>query len=59
MRQHAQSGTSIDSQDTLSFSVLADVRSLSEVLPLERVAQGYERMIDGRARFRVVLTTGH
>jgi D-arabinose 1-dehydrogenase-like Zn-dependent alcohol dehydrogenase len=30
------SGTSIDSQDTLSFSVLSGVRSMNEVFPLER-----------------------
>jgi len=52
------SGTSIDSQDTLAFSVLAGVRSMNEVLPLERAAEGYERMLSGKARFRVVLTTG-
>jgi D-arabinose 1-dehydrogenase-like Zn-dependent alcohol dehydrogenase len=53
------SGTSIDSQDTLAFSVLTGVKSLNEVLPLERAAEGYERMMDGKARFRVVLTTGN
>lgn len=29
---------------------------MNEVLPLERVAEAYERMMSGRARFRVVLT---
>ena len=53
------SGTSIDSQDTLAFSVLTGVRSMNETLPLERAAEGYQRMISGQARFRVVLTTGH
>ena len=53
------SGTSIDSQDTLSFSVLTGVRAMTEVLPLERAAEAYERMMSGEARFRVVLTTGH
>jgi len=53
------SGTSIDSQETLSFSVFAGVRSMNEVFPLERVAEAYERMIGGKARFRVVLTTGN
>ena len=53
------SGTSIDSQDTLSFSVLTGVRSMNEVFPLERAAEAYERMMSGRARFRVVLATGH
>ena len=50
------SGTSIDSQDTLAFSVLAGVRSMNEIFPLERVAEAYERMLSGQARFRVVLT---
>jgi D-arabinose 1-dehydrogenase-like Zn-dependent alcohol dehydrogenase len=52
------SGTSIDSQDTLAFSVLSGVRSMNEVYPLEQVNEAYERMMSGRARFRVVLTTG-
>ncbi len=52
------SGTAIDSQDTLAFSVLAGVRSMNEVYPLEKVAEAYERMMSGKARFRVVLTTG-
>ena len=52
------SGTSIDSQDTLNFSVMSGVRSMNEVYPLERAAEGYERMMSGKARFRVVLTTG-
>jgi D-arabinose 1-dehydrogenase-like Zn-dependent alcohol dehydrogenase len=50
------SGTSIDSQDTLAFSVLAGVRSMNETFPLERAAEAYERMMSGKARFRVVLT---
>jgi D-arabinose 1-dehydrogenase-like Zn-dependent alcohol dehydrogenase len=52
------SGTSIDSQDTLGFSVLAGVRSMNEIFPLERVDEAYERMLSGQARFRVVLTMG-
>ena len=51
------SGTSIDSQDTLAFSLLTGVRALTEVFPLERAAEAYERMMSGKARFRVVLTT--
>jgi D-arabinose 1-dehydrogenase-like Zn-dependent alcohol dehydrogenase len=53
------SGTSIDSQETLSFSALTGVRSMNEEFPLERVAEGYDRMLSGQARFRVVLTTGY
>lgn len=51
------SGTSIDSEDTLAFSVLAGVRSMNEIFPLERAADAYDRMLSGQARFRVVLTT--
>ena len=51
------SGTSIDSQDTLSFSVLSGVRSMNEIFPLERAAEAFDRMMSGKARFRAVLTT--
>jgi D-arabinose 1-dehydrogenase-like Zn-dependent alcohol dehydrogenase len=49
------SGTSIDSQDTLEFSTSADVHSMNEIFPLEKAAEAYERMMSGKARFRVVL----
>ena len=52
------SGTSIDSQDTLAFSVRTGVRPMNETYPLERVAEAYDRMMSGKARFRVVLTIG-
>src|SRR6516165_10271869 len=52
------SGTSIDSQDTLAFSVRTGVRSMNETYPLERVSEAYDRMMSGKARFRVVLTIG-
>ncbi len=50
------SGTSLDSQETLAFSVLSGVRSMNESYPLERASEAYERMMSGKARFRVVLT---
>jgi D-arabinose 1-dehydrogenase-like Zn-dependent alcohol dehydrogenase len=50
------SGTAIDSEDTLQFSVLSGVRPMIEKYPLDQVAKAYEQMISGRARFRVVLT---
>jgi D-arabinose 1-dehydrogenase-like Zn-dependent alcohol dehydrogenase len=53
------SGTSIDSQDTLAFSVLSGVRSMNEVFPLDKVNEAYDRMVSGKARFRVVLTMGN
>jgi D-arabinose 1-dehydrogenase-like Zn-dependent alcohol dehydrogenase len=52
------SGRAIDSQDTMAFSVLFGVRSMNELLPLDRAAEAYDRMMSGQARFRVVLTTG-
>lgn len=53
------SGSSIDSQETMDFSALTGVRSMNELFPLEKAAEAYERMMSGKARFRVVLITGH
>ena len=53
------SGSSIDSQDTLSFSALSGVRSINEIFSLEQAAQAYELMISGKVLFRAVLTTGY
>jgi D-arabinose 1-dehydrogenase-like Zn-dependent alcohol dehydrogenase len=44
------SGTSIDAQDTLNFSVLAGVRSINEIYPLEKAPEAYARMMSGKAR---------
>jgi D-arabinose 1-dehydrogenase-like Zn-dependent alcohol dehydrogenase len=52
------SGTAIDSEDTLGFSALVNIRPMIETMPLERAPEGYARMMSGDARFRVVLTTG-
>ncbi len=49
------SGTAIDSQDTLDFALQTGVRSMNELYPLHRAADGYARMLSGNARFRVVL----
>jgi D-arabinose 1-dehydrogenase-like Zn-dependent alcohol dehydrogenase len=52
------SGTSIDSQDALAFSARTGVRPMNEIFPLERASEAYDRMMSGKARFRVVLTIG-
>jgi D-arabinose 1-dehydrogenase-like Zn-dependent alcohol dehydrogenase len=52
------SGTSIDSEDTMAFSALSSIRPMIETMPLERASEAYERMMSGKARFRMVLTTG-
>jgi D-arabinose 1-dehydrogenase-like Zn-dependent alcohol dehydrogenase len=41
----------------MDFSVLSGVRPVIETFPLERAAEAYERMMSGKARFRVVITT--
>jgi D-arabinose 1-dehydrogenase-like Zn-dependent alcohol dehydrogenase len=50
------SGTPADSEDTLQFAELTGVRPMIETYPLERAAEAFERMMSGKAQFRVVLT---
>ena len=50
------SGTSADEEDTLRFAELTGVRPMIETYPLEKAAEGYARMMSGKAEFRVVLT---
>ncbi len=50
------SGTAMDSEDTLRFSALSGVRPMIEKFPLEKVTEGYQRMMSGKVRFRGVLT---
>ena len=52
------SGTAIDSEDTLKFSEITGVLPLIETYPLEKAADAYDRMMSGKARFRVVLDMG-
>jgi NADPH:quinone reductase-like Zn-dependent oxidoreductase len=49
------SGTAVDSEDTLLFSQLNEIASMNEILPLEEAQAAYDRMMSGKARFRVVL----
>jgi D-arabinose 1-dehydrogenase-like Zn-dependent alcohol dehydrogenase len=50
------SGIPTDSEDTLRFAELTGVRPMIETYPLEKAAEAYERMMSGKAQFRVVLT---
>jgi alcohol dehydrogenase, propanol-preferring len=50
-------GTAIDQEDTLAFSVLQNIRPMIETAPLEQAADAYARMMQGKARFRIVLVT--
>jgi D-arabinose 1-dehydrogenase-like Zn-dependent alcohol dehydrogenase len=49
------SGTAADSEDTLRFSALQDIKPMIETYPLEKAAEAYAHMMSGKARFRVVL----
>ena len=50
------SGTAADSQDTMEFAALTGIRPMIETMPLERASEAYEKMMSGKARFRMVLT---
>src|SRR5882757_3123447 len=50
-------GTAIETEDTLAFSVLENIRPMIETVPLEQAADAYARMMQGKARFRMVLLT--
>jgi propanol-preferring alcohol dehydrogenase len=48
-------GSSIENEDNLAFSVAHGVKPMNEVMPFEDAPKAYERMMSGAARFRVVL----
>ena len=50
------SGSARDSEDTLNFCALTGIRPMVETFPLVQAAAAYDRMVSGKARFRVVLT---
>ncbi len=50
------SGIPTDSEDTLRFAEMTGVRPMIEKYPLAKAAEGYARMMSGKAEFRVVLT---
>jgi propanol-preferring alcohol dehydrogenase len=50
-------GTAIETEDALAFSVLENIRPMIETVPLEKAADAYARMMQGKARFRMVLVT--
>ena len=45
----------MDSEDTLNFSALTGIKPMIETYPLEKAEEAYNRMMSGKARFRVVL----
>ncbi len=49
------SGVSADSEDTLRFSELNGIKAMNEIYPFADAQAAYDRMMSGKARFRVVL----
>jgi D-arabinose 1-dehydrogenase-like Zn-dependent alcohol dehydrogenase len=49
-------GIPTDSEDTLRFAEKTGVRPMIEKYPFAKAAEGYARMMSGKAEFRVVLT---
>ncbi|KAL8857571.1 MAG: hypothetical protein Q9178_005899 [Gyalolechia marmorata] len=50
------SGHAMDSEEAISFARLHDVNCMVEKFPLERANEAYEHMLNGKARFRAVIT---
>jgi alcohol dehydrogenase, propanol-preferring len=48
-------GSSIENEENLAFSVTHGVKPMTEVMSLDDAPKAYERMMSGAARFRVVL----
>src|SRR5258708_24387901 len=48
-------GSAIDNEDTLAFSVLQRIKPMIETVPLEKDAEGYQRMLSNLAPFRMVI----
>ena len=54
----ALTGSPIDNEDTLGFSLLKGIKPMIETVPLEKAEEGYRKMMSNKARFRIVLTMG-
>lgn len=49
------SGTAIDSEDTLKFSAMTGTTPMIEEFPLDKANEAFDKMMNNKARFRVVL----
>lgn len=50
------SGHATDSEEAISFARLHGVKCMIEKFPLEKANEAYEHMLNGKARFRAVIT---
>jgi alcohol dehydrogenase, propanol-preferring len=48
-------GSSIENEDNLGIALAHGIRPMNEIMPLDEAPQAYDRMMSGKARFRVVL----
>jgi len=48
-------GSSIQNEDNLNYAAEHGIRSMNEVVPFEQAPEAYARMMEGKARFRMVL----
>ena len=48
-------GSSIENEDNLQLAQRPGIRSMNEVMAFTEAPKAYERMMSGKARFRVVL----
>ncbi len=55
----ALTGSPIDNEDTLGFSLLQGIKPMVETAPLEKAPEAYAKMMRNEARFRMVLTFDH
>ena len=51
-------GSPIEIEDTLNFSLLQNIRAKIEKVPFERAPEAYARMLANKARFRMVIEMG-
>lgn len=52
-------GKTKELSEALRFSVLADVRPMIEIFPLEKARQAYEEMMAARTKFRAVISVSN
>jgi alcohol dehydrogenase, propanol-preferring len=48
-------GSSIENEDSVQLAQRRNIRSINEVMAFSQAPEAYERMMSGKARFRVVL----
>ena len=51
-------GSSIENEDNLNFSLAAGIAPMIETMPFIEAPEAYERMMSNKARFRIVLDVG-